>query len=132
MLASDDFAFLVEQAREGSILILNNAKRIFQILLPDVEALQKENANFSPRLMLLMHARVSGKLPVTDYTLLGTIILEAEQLQPVLLGWMTSLGKPHTVAGKVADKARCREMIAIHAKRFGELDAILARLTRRG
>src|SRR3954449_7289795 len=65
-VASVSFPELVEQSRRATNDVCEKAKLILRRVLPSVEALQKDNANFSPRLMLLMLSRTGEELSAED------------------------------------------------------------------
>ena len=94
MKGSDDFPALVEQARRLSNAVQDRAKGTLRDALPQVEALQREDSHFSPRLMLVMLSRTEGRLPDRDRHLLRSALRYLEEFDWTLGSWLIAVLLP--------------------------------------
>ena len=127
-MASDGFPELVERARQATNGVCEKAKLVLRPLLPGVEALQKENAHFSPRLMLLMLSRTGEQLTPEDRERLQDILEHAESFQPQLTAWMMAVRDKPADAGGPAEADECTQALERLTKDLSDLDLLLAKV----
>jgi hypothetical protein len=125
-LASEDFPELVEQTRQASNDVCEKAKLVLRRLLPDVEVLQKDNASFSPRLMLLMLSRTGDQLSPDNRDQLQAVLQHAEAFQPKLIAWMMAVKRNATSAGTSENIRQCTDALELVRRQVGTVDALLA------
>jgi hypothetical protein len=126
----DGFAELVERARLATNEVCDKAKLVLRLLLPGVEALQRGNARFSPRLMLVMLSRTDKQLTTEERERLQDILEHAEAFQPHLTGWIMAMkGTPVDVVG-LADADECARFLDRMTRALSDLDMLLAKVGR--
>jgi len=127
-LASEDFTSLVERTRQATNDVCEKAKLILRRLLPNVEALQKDNASFSPRLMILMLSRVGEELSSEDRKSIHDMLQHAEAFQPQLIAWMMAVkGRPASAVSE-ADVRECADALELTRSHSSALDALLEKV----
>jgi hypothetical protein len=128
-MTNKDFPSLVETARLKTVDLCEKSKLILRKLQPNVEQLQRENTQFSPRLMALMLARSGEKLSPEDRASFEAALQYAEQFQFSLTSWMIGLRKTPPNMGTTKDAEQCAQAIEILTGHVEKLDAILAKVT---
>jgi hypothetical protein len=130
-LVRGEFPELVERTRRTHNDVCEKAKLVLRRLLPHVETLQKDNAHFSPRIMLVMLARVGDQLPPDEREGFRAALQYAEAFQLQLVEWMTAVQQHDAAAGGAGDARRCADALELITKHSSELDALLANVIDR-
>ena len=123
-MPSADFAEEVERARQLSNAIKDKSKLILQKALPHVEALQRDNSHFSPRLMSLMVTRAEGKMPESDRATLGSVLQFLEGFDQALFGWLMALKDGAHSLDVSAESLKCCEAIKVLEAHSAAVDKI--------
>lgn len=127
-MAPENFAQLVERTRQATNDVCEKSKLILRRLLPGVEALQKDNAHFSPRLMLLMLSRTGDELSPNDRAHLHAALQFAEAFQLQLVSWMMAVKERPDSVGTAAEVQQCADALQVTAGHLSELDALLRKV----
>lgn len=84
MATPQTFLDAVREAQREYSTVCSKLRCIFRETLPEVHALQSENAYFSSRLMRVMYAKAKGRLSERSYHDLGAVLQRVESAEPTL------------------------------------------------
>jgi hypothetical protein len=126
-VASDDFPKLVERTRLATNAVCAQARLVLRPLLPGVEALPKDNAHFSPRLMRMMLSRTGEQLSPSDRQCLNDLLQDVEAFQPQLLAWMAAMKERRATAVGTGDSQECSRGLDRMTKHLADLELLLAK-----
>lgn len=127
-MTAEEFPAIAERAQQLTNELCENAKLVLLRLLPHMETLQKGNASFSPRLMLLMLTRIGDQLSERDRQVLRIALQFAEEFQPTLIGWMTSIKRSEANTGSSEQVESCRRAIELLASHSADVARLVARI----
>jgi hypothetical protein len=122
----EGFSELVCRTGRASHDVCEKVKLFLRPLLPGIEALQKDDTHFSPRLMLLMLARAGEQLSPENRQCLERILEEVDALQPQLSAWRTAVDQHRDDPVRPTDAAECAHMLRRLTEHGSTLDALLA------
>jgi hypothetical protein len=110
-MTAEDFAIEVRRAQELSNTLKGEVKLILRKALPHVEALQRDNTHFSPRLMSVMLSKSESGISAAARAALGSTIQSLEEFDPLLFSWLLALKNGTHGSESDADTKKRRDAV---------------------